>query len=244
MWTLCITSPKAFNSYPVNSHFTWLFGEGFVFLISLKGKKSLGYSPSLISFINLAQTMELNCAGHLKETSFQAAATGDWCDWEQLSKTSALFIHPKTRSCRGNSLKQQKFMHLWSYLNLYVPCKFRRQTYPPTSGLGHMSCPPNPLTCCSVSPEAPDSPLFPLTFGGWRFWHVGLPVVFKSKKMSLLTCLGCHRQGLTDLFLLFTSGLSTFPGYNLSLAIISSPAFALLKSNVGGFHTVNGTFQN
>lgn len=48
-----------------------------MFLISLKGSKSLGYSPSLISFINLAQTMELNCAGHLKETSFQAAVTGD-----------------------------------------------------------------------------------------------------------------------------------------------------------------------
>ena len=102
MWTLCITPLKSFNSYPLNSHFTWLLGAGFMVLISLWGSRSLGYSPILISFINLAQTMELNSVEHLKETSFQAAVTGDWCDSEQLSKTSPLFAHPKTCSCRGN----------------------------------------------------------------------------------------------------------------------------------------------
>lgn len=242
MSTLCITLPKLFNSYPLNSHFTWLFGEGFVFLISLKGSGSLGYSPTLISFISLAQTMELNCAGHLKETSFQAAVTGDWCDSEQLSKTSALFIHQKTRSCRGNILKQQKFTHLWSYLSFVWSLQIQKPDVSLTSGLGDMSCPPNPLAYCSVSPKAADSPPFPLTIRGCRFWHLSLFIAFRSRKMSLLSCLGSQRQGLTDPFLLFTWGLSTCPGYTLSLAIISFPAFALLKSNFDGFHRGNGTF--
>lgn len=127
VWTLYITFLKSFNSYPLNRHFTSVLGERFYVPHLFEESGSWGFGPTLIPFISMAKTVELNCAEHLKETSFQATVTVIDVTQNNLPKPVCC------SSTQKYTYTEEALRTTDIYVSPILPklCKFRNQAYPP-----------------------------------------------------------------------------------------------------------------